>query len=164
MIGRVFEMKRKAKNNPDKDSFSILLMKKSGEERIAMYSWRYKCSSTNDILQTIDVIKRAKNAMNDENERYVSHRFIQKLKGEFVRLKNKKGRLVSSEGVFNDELRRLISRAYNYKGSGRDDKDKKKKFIEDFYTDIQRLFLKSGRDLDNFTNLLEIASFLNKGE
>ncbi|MDI6861172.1 MAG: type III-B CRISPR-associated protein Cas10/Cmr2 [Caldisericia bacterium] len=164
VIGKVFQMEKMVKSNTSKDSFSILLIKKSGEERIVMYKWIYKDSTTNDVLQTIDVIKRAKNAMDDENERHISHGFIQKLKREFLRLKDKDGRLVSSEDVFNGELYRLISRAYNYKGSGKDEKNKRKELIDDFYTNIQKLFWKSGGDLDNFTNLLEIVSFLNKRE
>ena len=164
VINKVFEMGKKAKANSGKDSFSILLMKKSGEMRVTTYKWKYVGSSTSDTLQTIDVIKRARDAMYDENERYISHRFIQRLKREFIRLKDEEGHLVSSEEVFNNELHRLISRAYNYRGGGEDREDERRRFIEDFYANIRELFWRSGGNLDNFTNLLEIASFLNKGE
>lgn len=158
VINKVFEAKDKAKNNPGKDSFAILLMKRSGEERIAVYKWRY------GGISTIKVIKGAKSAMDDGGERYISHGFIQKLKSEFMRLKNKDGHLSVTSDVFNTELLRLISRAYNYKGEGRDSENEKQRFIKCFHSDIVNLFWESGGNLDNFTSLLEIASFLNKGE
>ncbi len=157
VINKVFEMEKKAKSNHNKDSFSILLLKKSGEERIATYKWKY------DNILTTEIIRKAKEAMNDKNERYISHNFIQKLKIEFARLKEKNGYLPGPEEIFNKELLRLISRAYNYKGK-KDNKNEKDKFIENFHKLLKDFFWASGGNLDNFTNLLETASFLNKGE
>ncbi|MCM8814444.1 MAG: type III-B CRISPR-associated protein Cas10/Cmr2 [Candidatus Omnitrophica bacterium] len=157
VINKVFEMGKRAKSNPDKDSFSILLMKKSGEERIAIYKWRY-----NNIFTT-DIIKKAKETMDDEQKRYISHNFIQKLKREFMKLKSEDGHLLTSSLIFNESLIRLISRAYNYKDK-KDNKKEKVEFIKRFYNSVVELFWVSGGNIDNFTNLLEIASFLNKGD
>jgi len=68
------------------------------------------------------------------------------------------------EGLVKTEIKRLISRAYNSK----DSKLKKEKFINDFYKSIEIILeetLKSEKyNKNNFTNLLEIISFMNRGE
>ena len=156
VLNKVFEMEKRSKSS-DKDSFSILLMKKSGEERIATYKWRY-----NNILTT-DVIRKAKEAMDDEQKRYISNNFIQKLKKEFMRLKEGNGHLLISQSIFDASLQRLLCRAYNFEG-GRDNKEEKAKFIKEFHTTIKDLFWGSDGNIDKLTNLLEIASFLNKGD
>jgi DNA primase large subunit len=95
----------------------------------------------------------------DRNEkRYISDGFIQKFKMEFIKLKETS----LSEGIVNTELKRLVTRAYN--GRVKEDKEEKRKFIEDFVENAKILFWRTGWDIDNFTNLLEISSFINKEE
>lgn len=152
VLNKVFEAEKKAKSVDKKDAFSIFLIKKSGKERIATFKWRY------NSLLTTELIKKAKNAMNPDAERYISHNFIQKLKREFLRLKDEDGHLPVAEEIFDKESLRLISRAYNCKI--KDDKNKKE-FVDNYYNAIKELFWRSGGNIDNFANLLEIASFLN---
>jgi len=67
-----------------------------------------------------------------------------------------------SEGIINTELKRLVTRAYN--GRPNEDKEEKRKFIENFVKSAEKLFWRSSEDIDNFTNLLEIVGFMNKEE
>ncbi|MGC9101201.1 MAG: type III-B CRISPR-associated protein Cas10/Cmr2 [Caldisericum sp.] len=151
VIDKVFEMEKKAKKE-GKNKFALLLMKRSGEERIGIAEWLIDGNLTTEILKTL------KDYMNRENKNYISDGFIQKLKQEFAKIKKKKGSFGLTGGIFNTELKRLLTRAYN--GS----KEEKRKIIEKFYNKAKLLFWRTGGDIDNFTNLLEIASFMNKGE
>jgi len=156
VIDKVFEMKGKAKDS-GKNRFAICLLKHSGEERVGVAEWKID----NELTTTI--LKKLQDWMNKDREekRYISDGFIQKLKMEFVKLKE----ATFSEGIINTELKRLVTRVYN--GQSRElEKEKKDKedIIKKFVENAKTLFWRSGGDIDNFTNLLEIVSFINKGE
>jgi CRISPR-associated protein Cmr2 len=150
VIDKVFEMNEKAKK-AGKNRFGICLLKHSGEERVGIAEWKIDTELTTEILKNLkDWMNR-----NREEKRYISDGFTQKFKMEFIKLK---GTSVS-EGIINTELKRLVIRAYN----GPEDK-KKSEFINRFVENAKKLFWKTGENIDNFTNLLEIASFMNKEE
>jgi CRISPR-associated protein Cmr2 len=153
VIDKVFEMNEKAKK-AGKNRFAICLLKHSGEERVGVAKWKI------DTQLTTEILKNLKDWMNRDREekRYISDGFIQKLKMEFIKLK----KTSFSEGIINTELKRLVTRAYN--GRPNEDKEEKRKFIENFVKSAKILFWRTGGDIDNFTNLLEIASFMNKEE
>jgi len=155
VIEKVFEIKEKAKHiDKEKNKFAILLMKKSGEERIGFAKW----SIDNDL--TTDILKKLKDWMdrNRKEKRYISDGFIQKFKIEFFKLKQ----ISFSERIKNKELKRIVKRAYN--GIPREPKNEKEKFIKDFMENAIKILWELGGDIDNFINLLEIASFMNKGD
>jgi CRISPR-associated protein Cmr2 len=153
VIDKVFEMNEKAKK-AERNRFAICLLKHSGEERVGVAKWKI------DTQLTTEILKNLKDWMNRDREekRYISDGFIQKLKMEFIKLK----KTSFSEGIINTELKRLVTRAYN--GRPNEDKEEKRKFIENFVKSAKILFWRTGGDIDNFTNLLEIASFMNKEE
>jgi len=148
VVDKVFEMNRKAKKE-GKDRFAICLMKHSGEERVGVAKWQI-----NDFLTT-QILKELKDCMNRESEpqKYISDGFIQKFKTEFYKLKQNS----LPQGLINTELKRLITRAYNGDSKG------KKDFVNLFFDKAQKLFWGIGGDIENFKNLLEISSFMNRG-
>jgi len=152
VIDKVFEMGKKAKNE-GRNRFAICLLKHSGQEKVGFIEW-----STNENLKT-EILIKLKDWMNKEREekRYISDIFIQKLKREFIKLK---GASVS-EGIINTELKRLVTKAYN---GPNEPKKEKNDFINNFIENATKLYLGTIENIDNFTNLLEIASFMNKGE
>jgi CRISPR-associated protein Cmr2 len=153
VIDKVFEMEKKAKK-AGRNRFAICLLKHSGEERVGVAEWKIDNELTTTILKNLqDWMNK-----NREEKRYISDGFIQKLKMEFVKLKGTS----ISEGIINTELKRLVTRAYN--GRPNEEKEEKRKFIENFVKTAEKLFWRTGGDIDNFTNLLEIASFMNKEE
>jgi len=145
VIDKVFEMKKMAKNS-GKDRFAICLLKKSGDERVSVSEWKYK-----DKLTTA-VLKEIKEQM--DKDKYISDGFIQKFRSEFLNL------LDVPENIVEVELKRLIARAYN--GKSGESKEKNKEFIDNFTINVLNILLVD--NLSNFTNLLEIASFMNRGE
>jgi len=149
VIDKVFEMNKKAKK-AGRNRFVICLLKHSGEERVGIAEWK-----VGDCLTT-EILKKLTNMMNRENEdrKYISDRFIQKFKIEFYKLKNNS----LPQELIDGELKRLISRAYN--GPEEEGKD----FVNLFFNEAQKLLRETIDDIDNFTNLLEIASFMNKEE
>jgi CRISPR-associated protein Cmr2 len=153
VIDKVFEVNKKAKDM-GRNRFAICLLKHSGEERVGVAEWRI------DSVMTTTVLKNLREWMNKDREekRYISDGFIQKFKMEFVKLKETS----FSEGIINTELIRLVTRAYNKKPNEKE--EEKRKFIEEFVKTAEKLFWRTGGDIDNFTNLLEIASFMNKEE
>jgi CRISPR-associated protein Cmr2 len=157
VIDKVFEMEKKAKDY-GRDSFAICLMKHSGEERVGISKW--KIDGKENTYLTTELFKQLKEKMDREQDEYISDGFIQKFRKEFYYLN------ISDleEGLVKTEIKRLISRAYNSK----DSKLKKEKFINDFYKSIEIILeetLKSEKyNKNNFTNLLEIISFMNRGE
>ncbi|WP_460181162.1 type III-B CRISPR-associated protein Cas10/Cmr2 [Thermodesulfovibrio sp. TK110] len=156
VIDKVFKMEKLAKKD-EKNRFAISLMKKSGEERISVFEWLYE-----DKLLT-DIMKNIKEKMKESEEGYISDSFIQKFKIEFMKLKDEKdqkGHFSGSEGIAKTELKRLIERAYN----GDNDKEKKVKVCNSFFDNAWALFTASGMNIDNFANMIEILSFMNKGD
>jgi CRISPR-associated protein Cmr2 len=149
VIDKVFEMNKKAKES-GRNRFAICLLKHSGEERVGVAEWKI-----GDCLTT-EILKKLTNMMNIENEdkKYISDRFIQKFKTEFYKLKDS----FLPQGLINSELKRLITRAYN--GA----KEERKDFVNLFFNEAQKLLWGTIKDIENFTNLLEIASFMNKEE
>jgi CRISPR-associated protein Cmr2 len=149
VIDKVFEMNKKAKNE-GRNRFAICLLKHSGEERVGVSKWKIENQLTTKILKDLqDWMNK-----NREEKRYISDGFIQKFKMEFFKFKETS----VSVGIINTELKRLVTRAYN------GPKEEKKRFIEDFVENVKTLFWGNRVDIDNFTNLLEIASFMNKEE
>ncbi len=154
VIDKVFKMEKLAKKD-EKNRFAISLMKKSGEERISVFEWLYE-----DKLIT-DIMKNIKEKMKESEEGYISDSFIQKFKIEFMKLKDekeKKDHFSGSEEIVTTELKRLIERAYN------GDKEKKKQICNNFFNNAWELFTASGMNIDNFANIIEILSFMNKGD
>jgi CRISPR-associated protein Cmr2 len=158
VIDKVFEMNKKAKES-GRNRFAICLLKHSGEERVGVAEWEIEINNKGTELTT-KILKDLQDWMNkDRNEkRYISDGFVQKFKMEFIKLKETS----LSEGIVNTELKRLVTRAYN--GRVKEDKEQKRKFIKDFVENAKILFWRTGGDIDNFTNLLEISSFINKEE
>jgi CRISPR-associated protein Cmr2 len=158
VIDKVFEMNKKAKE-ARKNRFAICLSKHSGEERVGVAEWEIEINNKGTELTT-KILKDLQDWMNkDRNEkRYISDGFVQKFKMEFVKLK----KTSFSEVIINTELKRLVTRAYN--GRPNEDKEEKRKFIENFVKSAEKLFWRISEDIDNFTNLLEIVGFMNKEE
>jgi CRISPR-associated protein Cmr2 len=149
VIDKVFEMNEKAKK-AGRNRFAICLLKHSGEERVGIAEWKVGDCVTTEIL------KKLTNMMNRENEdrKYISDRFIQKFKIEFYKLKDNS----LPQELIDGELKRLISRAYN------GPKEERKDFVNLFFNEAQKLLRGTIDDIDNFTNLLEISSFMTKEE
>ena len=158
VIDKVFEMNKKAKES-GRNRFAICLSKHSGEERVGVAEWEIEINNKGTELTT-KILKDLQDWMNkDRNEkRYISDGFVQKFKMEFVKLK----KTSFSEVIINTELKRLVTRAYN--GRPNEDKEEKRKFIENFVKSAEKLFWRISEDIDNFTNLLEIVGFMNKEE
>jgi len=158
VIDKVFEMEKKAKK-AGRNRFAICLLKHSGEESVGVAEWKIDNELTTTILKNLqDWMNK-----NREEKRYISDGFIQKFKMEFVKLKKLHFNKEKEIGkMMNTELKRLISRAYNKKPNEKEEEERK--FIEEFVKTAKILFWRTGGDIDNFTNLLEIASFMNKEE
>ena len=148
VIDKVFEMKKRAKNS-GRNRFAICLLKHSGGERVGVAEWEIEDNLTTEILRNLkDWMNRGR-----DEKRYISDGFIQKMKREFQRLK-----ISVYGGIINTELKRLVARAYN------GPKNDMANFVDQFVKNAQKLYWGTGEDIDNFTDLLEIASFINKGE
>jgi len=149
VIDKAFELNKEAKNK-GKNKFAICLMKHSGEERVGFAEWAI------DSYLTTKILKKLKNWMNRENEdkKYISDGFIQKFRAEFYKLKEAS----LPERLVETELKRLINRAYN--GA----KEERKDFVDKFFDEAKKLLWGTGGDIVNFNNLIEIASFMNRGE
>ncbi|MCM8808366.1 MAG: hypothetical protein NC926_10615, partial [Candidatus Omnitrophica bacterium] len=161
-IQKVFDMKKKAKDE-GRNGFAICLMKRSGEERIAIAKWEYNKTDTIEILKKI-----AKSFDENNEEGYIAKGFIQKFASEFVHLKEKEGYFTGTADIINKEILRLLDRSYNspkeQKISDKDKKEMKKKFIENLFNPMSDLFWNIGGNLDYFTNFCTIATFIHKGE
>ncbi len=155
VIDKVFKMEKLAKKD-EKNRFAISLMKKSGEERISVFEWLAENKPITELMKNI------KEKMKESEKEYISYRFIKKFRMEFMKLKseeeNNKGYLLASEEIAKTELKRLIERAYN------GDKERKKQICNNFFNNAWELFTASGMNIDNFANIIEILSFMNKGD
>lgn len=162
VIRKVFEMEEVAKGNTQgegKNGFSICLMKRSGEERIARAKWIF-----ND-KDTIEILKILVNTFDEDNIKgYIAKSFIQKISTEFCRLKDEQGKFIGTADIFNRELLRLLLRSFNTpKGIKISDRDKKN-FIEEVSNIMKVLFWEIEGNLDNFVNFCTIANFIHKRE
>jgi len=153
VLDKVRIMKKEAKSFENKDAFAIALLKHSGEERIGKSKWRYG---------ELDVIGSLKNLSNymvkGKAQSYFSDKFIYNTRSEFSRLKDSSGNFICSGEILNIELKRLFSRAYN------GPKKTKEEIVQNIFEPLKEIFWKTGSNIDNFLHLLEISSFINKGE
>ncbi|MEM1679575.1 MAG: type III-B CRISPR-associated protein Cas10/Cmr2 [Ignisphaera sp.] len=163
VIQKVFEMEKKAKKE-GKNRFAICLMKRSGEERIAIAKWKY-----DNKEDTIEALKEIAKSFDEENEKgYIAKGFIQKFATEFAHLKDKEGCFIGTEDIVNNEILRLLDRSYNFpkeqKISEEDKKKMKKKFIEKLFNYMSDLFWNIGGNIDYFINFCTVATFIHKRE
>lgn len=122
VIQKVFEMEKKAKKE-GKNRFAICLMKRSGEERIALAEWKY-----DDKEDTIKALKEIAKSFDEENkEGYIAKGFIQKFATEFAHLKDKEGCFIGTEDIVNNEILRLLDRSYNFPKEQKISEEDKKK-------------------------------------
>jgi len=156
VIRKAFETEKMAKSISGKDAFAICLMKRSGEERATKAKWIYEDRDTIELLK--DLEKRFDESK-EKIEGYFSDTFIYKLNREFIRLKEENRSYLKSQEIFNNELKRLLSRAYNGPKTG----NERKAFIEETWEDLKNLFWEMHGNLEDFTNLLHIVSFMVKG-
>ena len=155
VLDQVFAAEKIAKK-AGKDSFTISLLKHSGEVRTATAKWYIE---ENQKHLTTKLLKEIKESMDSEKPEYISDGFIQKIAKEFYLLDIND----LPEGLFNSELKRLITRAYN--SQSKKAKEDKERFILNFYNKLNLIFWQSGNiDKENFINLLHITSFMNRGE
>ncbi|MCX7988420.1 MAG: type III-B CRISPR-associated protein Cas10/Cmr2, partial [Thermodesulfovibrio sp.] len=161
VIRKVFEMGKMAKEN-GKDSFAICLMRRSGEERIAVAKWNYDRDGS--IEDTINILKEIVRAFDEENESgYIAKGFIKKINESLSNLKNN-GIFFAAEGIFNSELSRLLDRSFNQPKGRKVEKEKRKEFINDVSDKMKKLFSDTGGNLDNFINFCIILTFILKSE
>jgi len=151
ILTKLKEMEKKAKDLKEKDAFCIALLKHSGEERIGLSKWRY---DTLDVVKELEEL--SKRMIKKVDEPYLSDKFIHNLRNEFLKLTDEDGKFTGPGEIFNIELKRLMSRAYN--GS----KDERKEFIEKFYNSLKEIFWSTNADIQNFLHLLEILAFINQ--
>jgi CRISPR-associated protein Cmr2 len=151
VIDKAREMEKKAKENFNKDSFAIVLLMRSGEERIAISRWKY---------EEIDILEKLEELSNDfkekKDEPWVSDRIIYTIGKEFARLKDDKGRYLKA-GIIDTEIKRIVNRATHAK-----DEEKRKKFAEKMVETLQDIFWKI-ENMDSFLNLLEISVAVTRG-
>ncbi|MEN3047090.1 MAG: type III-B CRISPR-associated protein Cas10/Cmr2, partial [Candidatus Hydrothermales bacterium] len=163
VIKKVFEMEKKAKEK-DKNGFAICLMKRSGEERIAMAKWHYEdrdCEKR-DIME---ILKELLLAFDEENRYgYIAKSFIQKIARNFVHLKEENGNYISLSAIFNVELLRLLERSYNSPKGMKIKRDERDRFLNHTYEKMKNLFWDTGGNIDNFVNFCNILIFILKAE
>lgn len=147
VIKKVFEMEKKAKNE-GRDRFAISLFKRSGEEREVVLHWKLDKKLVTQILNFLK-----ENMDKERKDYYFSDGFIQKLKTEFIKIKE------PSEPVFTTEFKRLSKRAFNKKVRMNEEKT-----IQEFHQNLEDLYVVVPYNIEYFISSLEIASFLNKGE
>ncbi len=155
VLDKVREMEEKAKEG-EKDAFAIALLKHSGEERIRKSKWRY---DNLDVIKALNKISQA--FIEKQNQPYLSKGFIFKFNEAFARIKEKGenlGDFKLSQGIFDAELKRILKRSV----SG-GNKEEREKFIKEKAELMRNLFWKYG-NIDNFINLLYIASFIEEKE
>ena len=155
VLGKVSAALEIAKNlkyeDKEKDAFCLVLMRRSGEERITKLKWKY-----NKNFDTMEKLKEISEKFNEKNEEgYFSSRFIYQLQEEFVRLK-KNEKLIVTPDAFECELYRILLRAYNGPKKG----EEKKSFSKDFCSLLMEIYEKMEENFENFINFLLIVSFV----
>ncbi|SHF38179.1 CRISPR-associated protein Cmr2 [Thermoanaerobacter uzonensis DSM 18761] len=150
VLGKLRAVEKKAKEHNGKDSFAISLLKRSGEERIAVSKWRV---NRGDILEKL---KELSIVFSGNDEISVSDKVIYVLKEEFKQLKDTDN-LVPFD-LAREEIKRVIRRSIGEK----DDKEKKEK-VERVVNSFIEVFESYGGDIDNFLNLISISAFVGKG-
>lgn len=155
VLGKVSAALEIAKNlkyeDKEKDAFCLVLMRRSGEERITKLKWKY-----NKDFDTMEKLKEISEKFNEKNkEGYFSSKFIYQLQEEFVKLK-KNEKLIITPDAFECELYRILLRAYNGSKKG----EEKKSFSKDFCSLLIKIYEKMEENFENFINLLLIVSFV----
>lgn len=144
-------LEHRAKEVEGRDAFAIALMKHSGGTKIASSKWRVDGWDVLEKMQELgDFFVKRKEGVT------ISKRFIYNLRREFQRLTREDGSLLVGGEIFEVRLRRLLVRATAVEGEG----EGKKAELEKIWETMKDLFHKMGGNIQNFTNFLEISSFL----
>ena len=158
VLDKAREMEKLAKNELGKDSFAIGFFKHSGEAKITGYKWRYKDSD--EYIDTVKYMTELKKHFTKkESEPWLSKSFVYNLDKAFMKIKEKDSRFSLGPGVFESELKRLIKRAIN--GGN---KEQREQIVKEVFKSIDKIFWKSGANIDYLVNLLEICAFLSGEE
>jgi CRISPR-associated protein Cmr2 len=155
VLDKAKEAEKKAKDSEEKDSFVVVFMKHSGEERIAVSKW--KCGELDILKKLTEINEKFKE---QEDRAWVSDRFIYALREGLKRLKNKKGEFVSEEGVIDTAIRRIIQRSTH--GGKKEERENLSKEVSNALIDV--FWKLPGNNIDNFLDLLEISAFITTEE
>jgi len=164
VLNKVYEAEKEAKNKnkKDKNSFTIILMKRSGEVRKAVLKWRENSLSLLNILREVSLQTNEK-----KDDFYFSKRFIYNMQEEFKNLKAYNGNFIPHDNIFKYELKRMLERAYNTIENIKDKKEKsrkKKERVNKMLQDLFILFEKLKRNFNYFIDVLLISTFINSEE
>ncbi len=140
-------MQDKAKENSDKNSFGIAVLKGSGEMEKAVLSFGNNEAKNATVLQ--EILKKL--GIQKLEEKEFSTTFITNLNREFSLLMDKEGKIELDRELVYTELKRLIERAANFK-------ENKKQKSKEFADLIIQLY--EGKDFENFLSLLNVCDFL----
>ncbi len=152
VIKKVFDMEKEAKKD-GKDNFAICLMKRSGEERVMKSKWRYEDKNL------IKNLKKLEKYFDESKDKFISKGFIQKTASTFERLKDEKGNLSISSGIFYNQILRILHRSYN------GPKESEKDFVKEVFNRMKEFFLDIGGNFNNFLNFCILVTFLHgKGD
>jgi CRISPR-associated protein Cmr2 len=151
VLNKVKEAERLAKREFDKNSFCIVLIRRSGELRNVISKWKY-----NGVDVLLELTKFGQ-YLHSDSEEFFSTKFTKNLRNEFSRLVDEIGVLTTSANIFKTELFRVLMRAYNGSKTG----DEKRKFVHEITEKLDDLFWKMGGNLGHFLSMLEITAFIN---
>jgi len=164
VVDKVFKANSLAKES-GRNRFAITLLTGSGRERTAVCNWLvdsvYKNDSEDSILTT-RILKELQRAMDNDEPRYISNRFVNALRKEFERIQARK----LADRIVEVEIKRLVERAYN--SSVKESSEERKNFVERIVRMLIWLYggvgLPKENKLQRFADLLEIVSFMNRGD
>jgi CRISPR-associated protein Cmr2 len=151
-------MEKKAKNIEEKDSFSLAVLKHSGEIHETMFKWFYKEDSK--TIWTTEIAKRLSTYLGSKQ---LSDKFITTLGIEFEKLMDKEGKMPFSENenpefheIFRSEIYRLAKRASKLKDSDL------KEITDLLFTVYEKSEKENRLSLQNFINFLSICEFIGR--
>jgi len=157
VIDKVRQMEKKAKefDEAEKNSFGLALMKHSGDVKEFCCKWK------KDGIDMIEYIKKLSEYFRETNNPRLSKTFPYKLYQSLSRLKNRNGNFTLSEGIFDSELKRNLTRFIEA-----ENKEQRKEALNELTEILNSLFWHSGigSNIDKFTNLIEIARFITLKE
>jgi hypothetical protein len=139
----------------DRNAFSIVASKHSGENHEAYFKWGNDCEN---VKHWECIVKQL------ITENCFSNTFIKSLNIEFARLTDSDGKLLVDKSILEEETKRLVYRSCmlkRYTGESSEDFKKRKKDATGVLKQhIIGLFLNN--NFHNFINALNICDFLHR--
>lgn len=160
VLDTAWRMVKMAKDKGGRNAFAITVLRHSGQGSETVYQWHI---DGQDGDGTVGCLKRLVEAIKVDpitKTSMFSDKFIYTMRQEFSGLLND----IQDAPMVSTELNRLVERQCQLPSKTKEEKEKKKRCIQELSGMLYQQVYLNGGELKNFFSFMDVAAFLARGE